>query len=61
MNVQLKRKHCLFIRRTLNMALTELQVLIDLLLVLQCWWEVRDTCTIFHLFIILKKIKIVDS
>jgi hypothetical protein len=47
MNVQLKRKHCLFIRRTLNMALTELQVLIDLLLVLQCWWEVRDTCTIF--------------
>jgi hypothetical protein len=61
MNVQLKRKHCLFIRRTLNMALTELQVLIDLLLVLQCWWEVRDTCTIFPLFIILKKIKIVDS
>jgi hypothetical protein len=53
MNVKLKRKHCLFIRRTYNMALTELQVLIDLLLVLQCWWEVRDTCTIFPLFIIL--------
>jgi hypothetical protein len=39
--------------QNLNMALTELQVLIDLLLVLQCWWEVRDTCTIFPLFIIL--------